>query len=265
MTNFRRAWPLSLLLLMTPLDSAADQCLQRSGQNVQPMVELYTSEGCSSCPPADSWLSQARRDTTVNWLAFHVDYWDSLGWPDRYADQRYSGRQRTRVAATGAHTVYTPQVMSGAETRVDWRSASGLRKTLDTQRAQTAPVWIEMRYDAGKRSLEVLAARAAGAARAEIGDATLWLAALESGLTTQVRAGENARRELRHDVVVRQLYGPFPLAAADAPITQRITLGASAADKPAHAVAWVEDARHVPLQSLALLQDRCAKADLILR
>jgi len=244
---------------MTAWDSEADQCLQRSGQNVQPLVELYTSEGCSSCPPADAWLSQARRETNINWLAFHVDYWDSLGWPDRYADARFSARQRSRVSAAGGHTVYTPQVMSGPETRVDWHSASQFRKTMNAQRTQTAPVWIEMRYDASKRSVDVLAARAAGS---KTGDATLWLAALESGLTTQVRAGENARRELRHDVVVRQLYGPFPLAAVADPITQRITLGASAADRPVHAVAWVEDARHVPLQSLALRQGHCAKPDL---
>ena len=116
-----------------------------------------------------------------------------------------------------------------------------------------------MRYDASKRSLDVLAARTAGA---EIGDATLWLAQLESGLSTQVRAGENARRELRHDVVARQLYGPFPLAADAALLTQHITLGASAGDRSVHAVAWIEDARHVPLQSLALLQSHCAQPDL---
>lgn len=258
MPNARFPLLVLMLLAATPV-VAADTCYVHSGRQVQPLIELYTSEGCSSCPPADAWLSQARRDTTVNWVAFHVDYWDSLGWPDRYADARYSARQRTRVAATGERTVYTPQVMSGPETRVDWHSASKLRDTLDAQRAQTAPVRIEMRYDASTRSLDVLAARTASA---EIGGATLWLAALESGLSTQVRAGENARRKLRHDAVVRQLYGPFPLAVDDAPLTQRITLGASTGDRPVHAVAWIEDTRHVPLQSLALLQSHCATPDL---
>ncbi len=77
----------SLLCFLAPVASAAELCSVRSGAQTMPLVELYTSEGCSSCPPADRWLSQrlASDGDATNWLAFHVDYWDDLGWPDRFA------------------------------------------------------------------------------------------------------------------------------------------------------------------------------------
>src|SRR6476660_7347868 len=82
------------LALTTLSAAAADRCAAASGSRVQPLVELYTSEGCSSCPPADRWLSAHASDTGASWLAFHVDYWDSLGWPDRFASAAWSRRQR---------------------------------------------------------------------------------------------------------------------------------------------------------------------------
>ena len=78
---------ISLLLLSPAVATAAvGHCVVRSGAVVQPLVELYTSEGCSSCPPADAWLTAARHDEGINWVAFHVDYWDALGWRDRFAN-----------------------------------------------------------------------------------------------------------------------------------------------------------------------------------
>jgi hypothetical protein len=94
----------------------AATCTATSGPARASLLELYTSEGCSSCPPADRWLSQMppRRDVVP--LAFHVDYWDRLGWKDRFAQAAFSQRQRARNR--GAGWVYTPQVMlDGAERR----------------------------------------------------------------------------------------------------------------------------------------------------
>src|SRR5262245_48265099 len=99
---------------------AADICRAQSGKTTQPLVELYTSEGCSSCPAADRWLSQRFARGDANYLAFHVDYWDEIGWPDRFGSPTYSQRQRTRVGATGSHTVYTPQVMLGESVNAPW-------------------------------------------------------------------------------------------------------------------------------------------------
>lgn len=247
---------LKVFILLLSLSSsvataAVGNCVVRSGEMVLPLVELYTSEGCSSCPPADAWLTTALRDDSINWVAFHVDYWDALGWRDRFADVRYSERQRDRVAAAGENTVYTPQVMSGADLRVDWRSTKSFEKAVAAQRQLSAPTMIEMRYDVTSRKLDVTATRVA---HADLVDPVLWVAEIESGLSTQVRAGENARRELHHDAVVRSLHGPFSIKAKDVAVSKRITL---AGDRPAHVVSWVEDARHVPRQSLALLGAGC--------
>src|SRR6476620_12021463 len=102
--------------------TAAPLCTAQSGARTVPLVELYTSEGCSSCPPADRWFSGHMDDTRANWLAFHVDYWDDIGWHDRFGDARFSQRQYARVHAVGERTVYTPQVMIGADIQAPWRS-----------------------------------------------------------------------------------------------------------------------------------------------
>jgi hypothetical protein len=254
MSPFSRVLSLSLCLVTLPV-AAADSCNARSGSHVQPLIELYTSEGCSSCPPADAWLSKARLDTSVNWIAFHVDYWDSLGWKDRYADARYSERQRDRVAAAGERTVYTPQVMAGANIKVKWHNASSLRDAIEVQRTQKSPVDIEMRYDVAGNTLTVMTKPALNN---DMTEATLWLAEVEMGLSTEVRRGENSGRVLQHDAVVQRLHGPFALAADSAAMEKHVTLGTDANGKPMQAVAWIEDARQVPRQSLALNGAKCA-------
>ncbi|HUG25789.1 DUF1223 domain-containing protein, partial [Piscinibacter sp.] len=90
--------------------AAAPQCSARSGPAAAPLVELYTSEGCNSCPPADRWLSALKDRPGVVALAFHVDYWDGLGWKDRFASPLHTQRQAQQRAVNGARFSYTPQV-----------------------------------------------------------------------------------------------------------------------------------------------------------
>src|SRR5258708_31652095 len=103
---------MAILLPMASLPAlGAPDCTVRSGPNTAALVELYTSEGCSSCPPADHWLSsfaRGRRALVVP-IAFHVSYWDYIGWKDAYPDPRFGERQRERAKASGASMVYTPQ------------------------------------------------------------------------------------------------------------------------------------------------------------
>jgi hypothetical protein len=238
------------LLLASPLALADAACLLKSGKMVQPLVELYTSEGCSSCPPADAWLAKARADRGANWLAFHVDYWDALGWRDRFGEARHSERQRSRVTALGKRTVFTPQVMSGENVRVDWRDDGAWRAALAAQRAQPSPVAIEIRHERGSRRLDVTATTMAGAAMVA---PALWIAELESGLRTDVRAGENARRTLHHDAVVRRLHGPFAIRAREVAVSRRVWVRALDG-QPAQVIAWVEDGRQVPRQSLGWIE-----------
>ena len=97
-----------------------------SGSERATILELYTSEGCSSCPPADRWLSQLKSDPGL-WrdvipLAFHVDYWDYIGWKDEFAREEYSARQRRYAWEGNANSVYTPGMFrNGTEWRGWWR------------------------------------------------------------------------------------------------------------------------------------------------
>src|SRR3954463_8496265 len=130
---------LSLVLLIavcgfsTLAFSAHAQCETRSSANRVTVLELYTSEGCNSCPPADRWLSSlpapgVTSDRPIP-LAFHVDYWDQLGWPDRMAKEQFSIRQRTQSQRNGNTVVYTPQLLlNGLDYRIDPRIEQRINK-----------------------------------------------------------------------------------------------------------------------------------------
>src|SRR5450432_2618015 len=157
------------------------------------LVELFSSEGCSSCPPAESLLrAQAVADPSVVALALNVDYWNSLGWSDPFSSAAFSERQSRYAAWHHSDQVYTPQaVVDGREAFIGSDSTK-LKGAL--RHAATA----------GKRplSLELTGnALAIAAADAPAGD--LWVAVTEADLTTQVRRGENAGRTLQHAPVVR--------------------------------------------------------------
>lgn len=174
------------------------------------VVELYTSEGCSSCPPADRWLSglpgEGVLPDSAILLAYHVDYWNALGWPDRFSRPQYSERQRVLAARSGASFVYTPQVLvDGRDFRVG-RSTRTLRARLAEINREPARAQIsaDVRRSPGELRIRGSAGLTGAAAGAQV-----WIAVYESGLSTQVRAGENAGARLNHDFVVRELSGPF--------------------------------------------------------
>ena len=181
---------LLLCALLAPAVHAAT-CAATSGDTRSRLLELYTSEGCSSCPPADRWLSQLPRDAGVVPLAFHVDYWDKLGWRDPYAQAAFSQRQHARNSGPG--WVYTPQVMLDEEDFRAWHRGLSAQSTAPAQvglaltLAQT-PERIEVRADS--RFASNATARGAG----------VYLALYENRLSSKVTAGENAARTLRHDL-----------------------------------------------------------------
>ena len=100
-------------------------CGARSGASTVALVELYTSEGCDSCPPADRWLAGAFRGNADTAraipLAFHVDYWDRLGWKDRFASAAFTERQYAAMRANHTGFVYTPQVLVQGRDFSGWR------------------------------------------------------------------------------------------------------------------------------------------------
>lgn len=199
----RISFSLPILMIAFAMPSAAE-CTAHSGPNTAALVELYTSEGCDSCPPADRWLSgladSARPGALLVPIAFHVDYWDYLGWKDRFGDARYTERQRDFARAAGARAVYTPQVVLGGRDFSAWRLPFS-SKAFAGISERPARAKIDITTAAGP-SARVSASLAAGQ-RAD--DLALFVAITQNGLVSQVKAGENRGETLRHDFVVREL------------------------------------------------------------
>jgi hypothetical protein len=104
------------------------------------VVELYTSQGCSSCPPADEFVAMLASDPRILPLALHVDYWDYIGWADKFADPRFTDRQRAYAAAIGSRTIYTPQLIIGGQDRIEGYAPGATADTLGKHFAAGSPV-----------------------------------------------------------------------------------------------------------------------------
>ena len=180
------------------------------------VVELFTSQGCSSCPPADRLLSRLKRDPrmagTVIPLAFHVDYWNHLGWSDPFSSSLWSQRQSNYAHAFRSNRVYTPQlVVNGRTECVGSEEAEVMRRIREALAAGPA----------GVVSLAAPGAAGGGDARLTVtarllrpvpgSGVDVWVALTESGLSTAVGAGENAAATLHNDQVVRRLVKAFTL------------------------------------------------------
>jgi hypothetical protein len=196
--------PFLIALAMLPLLARAAECTTRSGPHLNAVVELYTSEGCSSCPPADRWLSGLGASAAsggVIPLAFHVSYWDYIGWKDPFASERATERQRAIASAAGARYVYTPQVVIGGRDLPSWRSSgSGAIEAIRRKPAK-ATIELAIRTDASN-AIEVTSttALAEGVGKKDV---VVLVAATENGLASRVTAGENRGERLAHDFVVR--------------------------------------------------------------
>lgn len=186
--------------------SAAPACVAQSGAQRAVLLELYTSEGCDSCPPADRRLSQFGSQTEyagrVVPLAFHVDYWDRLGWVDRFASPLHTRRQYAMAGLAKSRLVYTPQFLRNGR---DWRSGANPLDAAGDARPG-ASIALELGAPTGG-DLAIGGEVRVAAANAAV---EVYLAVYENNLESQVRAGENAGKTLRHDYVVRRLIGPLP-------------------------------------------------------
>ena len=178
----------------TALFAAEPACSASSGDKITPVIELYTSEGCSSCPPADKWASSLKNSGAVV-QAFHVGYWDYIGWVDRFAAPAYTSRQREVAATNQLRGIYTPQVVLNGR---DWPGWYGAKAPAATNKA--APVSITLKQlDADRFEARVTPAADAGS----LPWSAYWTVT-ENGHNSKVQAGENAGEFLKHDFVVRQ-------------------------------------------------------------
>ena len=197
-----------MMLMFSPLVGAA-QCQANSGAQRVALLELYTSEGCSSCPPADRWVSgiasQGLGPERVVPLALHVDYWDYIGWPDRFARPVFGTRHREQVKASGGRVVYTPQVMLNGRDFAGWRSNTLGREVAEiNHRAAGADIALTLNSIAPDRFEITSNTNAKGASRA-----VMYVAVYQNDLYSEVRAGENRGVRLQHDYVVREWFGPI--------------------------------------------------------
>jgi hypothetical protein len=237
----------ALILAVLALPVLAAGCRAESAARTVALVELYTSEGCSSCPPADRWLSglPARGYTAerVVPLALHVDYWDYIGWKDPYAKREFSQRQRKLSQLQRMALVYTPQVVLQGRDFRHWASPSfdSAVAAINAQPAR-ARIVLEL-HGAMKGALDAQAsAELADPARA--GDAGLYLAVFENRLTSRISAGENRGRTLSHDYVVLEWQGPFAFGP-DGKVAERrpLALLPRGAAERSGVVAFVQDRR----------------------
>lgn len=234
---------------------AQSQCTAVSGPHTNVLVELYTSEGCSSCPPADQWLTrlktQGNQFGNIVPIALHVDYWDYIGWKDNFANPAFAKRQREMAASGHARGVYTPQLaINGQDTR-SWLSDGRFKNEIASINRMPAKAEIRLAVNTQTaKSVQV----STSIKTAETGPSVYYLALQENNLQSIVNAGENRGELLRHDYVVRQWLGPFKVWA-DGKINESHEIQLQPAWKPhdLSVVAFVQNsATEEILQALVL-------------
>ena len=229
---------IALLLPATAL-AVPSACEVVSGDKLTPVIELYTSEGCSSCPPADQWLSNLKGKPVVA-QAFHVAYWDYIGWKDAFANHAFTVRQKDVAATNHLNGIYTPQLVRNGRDWSDWRQP--LRAIdFDTPARAT----ITMRQSEGVGAFEARVTPSAAG-----GPWTAYWTVTEHNHNSRVKAGENAGEFLKHDFVVRQY---APVGRYEGAQTLKFYAIAAQAEHPRQINLIVTDVQSgVPLQAVSL-------------
>lgn len=254
---------IGMALAIPSMAVAGPACEARSGANTGALLELYTSEGCSSCPPADKWfasLAASPSGAGISQLAFHVDYWDDIGWPDRFAQHAFTVRQSQRVKTGGSSTIYTPQVMLSSRLDLRWYKPEQVKAVLAEVQTKPAKVSLHLR---ARPDHEAWYVDIGTDARSPLGPGSqLYLALYENALGSQVKSGENAGATLHHERVVRGLWGPWPLPPAGTAHGLRVAPSKNSRATQLGVTAFVQDAGSgETLQALSLPLGPCAAAE----
>ena len=196
------------LALLACSSAAFAQCSAESGASRQHLVELYTSEGCDSCPPAERWMSALRKHDDLVGLEFHVDYWDNSEWRDPFSDHAYTLRQQEVARRGNRNQSYTPQIWLDGHVWVNWpkgappavSESSAVRMTLAGSGAD--PLNYAVKVEGPTQT-----------------SYRLYAALTQNELEEHIRGGENRGKTLKHDQVVRELSGPFALTQDNLSVT----------------------------------------------
>jgi len=200
------------VVLITPMALQAAQCNVKSGSKRVALLELYTSEGCSSCPPADKWLSGlAEKGIGADKLlplSLHVDYWDYIGWQDPFAGPEYTQRQREIAQRNRLRSIYTPQMVFNGRDFRSWRRQN-VQLLLDEVNEWPAAANLSLDWKAVNSDTVAVDVSAQLLNKVGAGS-VLFFALYENALVSNVNAGENSGRALHHDYVVREMLAiPF--------------------------------------------------------
>jgi len=220
---------------------ASERKTFESGDTQSSLIELFTSEGCSSCPPAEKWLSRLKSNQEL-WkkivpVAFHVDYWDHLGWRDRFAKPEFTSRQQRYAAAWGGDSVYTPGfVVNGKE----WRSWFG-GNALPASSTKVGLLRVSLGDD-GQLTATFIPATT------QSRSLTLNVALLGNDLQSDVKRGENSGRKLRHDFVVLDLIQTNMTNELNRWTGSIALLTRASNDKPSAFAAWITE-NGIPVQA----------------
>jgi len=202
---------LPALLIATAAAVSPGHCTAVSAAHQTALVELYTSQGCSSCPPADRWLGELEgryRRSEVVPLSLHVNYWDYIGWKDPFARADFTARQHELARAGRSPTIYTPEVFVQADEMPGWSSRAQFDARVRAIVATPADARISV---AATVADSVITIEPSAVAFSSAHEPRLIVALVENGLVTAVNAGENRGETLRNQRVVRAWSGPMPL------------------------------------------------------
>jgi len=164
------------------------------------VVELFTSQGCSSCPAADKVIGDLARDPSLIALSLPVDYWDYLGWKDTLADTRFSARQRAYSRMRGDREVYTPQVVVNGTVHVLGSDRAGIEDAATSTRSNGEVMSVPVAVNQANSTLTVTVAESHGGAT----HGEVWVCAVSKAVPIRIGRGENRGREVTYHNVVRR-------------------------------------------------------------
>jgi hypothetical protein len=167
------------------------------------VVELFTSQGCSSCPPADKLLGELAKDPSVIALSMPIDYWDYLGWKDTLADARFSARQKAYSRMRGDREVYTPQVVVNGSAHVIGSDRAGIESAIGYTSKADGVMSVPVRMTQAGRQVNVSVAASGSGPAAMHGE--VWICSISKAVSISIGRGENSGREITYHNVVRNL------------------------------------------------------------
>src|ERR1700726_3695066 len=167
------------------------------------VVELFTSQGCSSCPPADRILGELAKDPSLIALSMPIDYWDYLGWKDTLADARFSARQKAYSQVRGDREVYTPQVVVNGSAHVIGSDRAGIESAIDTTKKTDGVMSVPVTMTQSGKQINVSVAASSKGPAAMHGE--VWICSVSKAVPIEIGRGENRGREVTYHNVVRNL------------------------------------------------------------